>query len=94
MDLPTFFATKKSRDIAALATKAGTSIGYLKLCKYGVRTMSADIAIWLEHATQGELTARELRPDLPWPELSPPVSTTAAALPEAALRLRGGSSRS
>jgi DNA-binding transcriptional regulator YdaS (Cro superfamily) len=39
--------------------------------------MSADLAILLEHATGGELTARELRPDLPWP--TPPASREDAA---------------
>lgn len=67
MDLNAYFHQHRREIIAAIAQRAGTSLGYLQHCKYGNRRMSADLAIWLEHVTHGELTARELRPDLPWP---------------------------
>lgn len=73
MNLITFFETHTVYEITEVAIRAGTTIGYLKLCKYGKRRMSADLAIWLEHVTQGELTACELRPDLPWPNSQRPL---------------------
>ena len=73
MNLITFFETHTVPEIAEIAIMAGTTIGYLRLCKYGKRRMSADLAIWLEHVTQGELTACELRPDLPWPNSQRPL---------------------
>lgn len=67
MNLQAFFAMYPKTAIAAIAQQAGTSLGYLEHITKGRRRMSADLAILLEHATGGELTARELRPDLPWP---------------------------
>ncbi|MFZ4791827.1 MAG: transcriptional regulator [Candidatus Competibacteraceae bacterium] len=87
MNLQAFFAQHSTTDIQAVAEQAGTSLAYLRNCKYGQRQMSADLAIWLEHVTNGELTARELRPDLPWPESFPAVTAVphpAISLPEVA----------
>ncbi|MDG4549848.1 MAG: YdaS family helix-turn-helix protein [Candidatus Contendobacter sp.] len=67
MNLTDFFKAHGTAHIAEIAAQANTSLGYLRGCLYGQRRMSADLAIWLEHVTSGELTARELRPDLPWP---------------------------
>lgn len=77
MNLQALFATYPKTTIAAIARQAGTSLGYLEHVTKGRRRMSADLAILLEHATGGELTARELRPDLPWP--APPASREDAA---------------
>ena len=33
--------------------------------------VSAELALLIERATAGEITARQLRPDLPWPDLAP-----------------------
>jgi DNA-binding transcriptional regulator YdaS (Cro superfamily) len=71
MNLQALFATYPKTTIAAIARQAGTSLGYLEHVTKGRRRMSADLAILLEHATGGELTARELRPDLPWPGQCP-----------------------
>lgn len=32
---------------------------------------SAELALQIEHALDGRVTARQLRPDLPWPTLAP-----------------------
>jgi DNA-binding transcriptional regulator YdaS (Cro superfamily) len=32
---------------------------------------SAELALQIEQATDGKVTARQLRPDLPWPSLAP-----------------------
>lgn len=37
---------------------------------------SAELAMAIERATDGKVTARDLRPDLPWPE-SPPLAPDA-----------------
>lgn len=66
MNIDQFFIHRDLNHIGQIAIQAGTSLNYLRQCKYGKRRMSADLAIWLEHVTSGELTARELRPDLPW----------------------------
>ena len=67
MNLDEYFVQYPTDHIAAVAASAGTSLGYLRGCRYGQRRMSADLAIWLEHVTNGELSAVDLRPDLPWP---------------------------
>ena len=67
MNLNDFFMKHDTAHIASIAEAAGTSLGYLRGCLYGQRRMSADLALWLEYVTNGELTARDLRPDLPWP---------------------------
>lgn len=67
MNLHDFFSKYEKAHIAAIAEEAGTTLGYLRGCLYGQRRMSADLALWLEHVTHGELTAHDLRPDLPWP---------------------------
>lgn len=68
MNLNEYFTKYTTDHIAATAKKAGTSLEYLRGCRCKQRRMSADIAIRLEHASNGLMTARELRPDLPWPE--------------------------
>ena len=77
MNIDAYFAKYRVSHIASVAQQAGTSLAYLQHCKYGTRRMSADLAIKLEHVTSGELTARELRPDLPWP--TPPATREDAA---------------
>ncbi len=84
MNLHAYFDQYPTAAIADIAKQAGTSLGYLRGCKYGQRQMSADLAIWLEYVTGGELTARELRPDLPWPGTTPAKFTPVASLLEVA----------
>lgn len=68
MDIRTFLKQHRAVEARMLARRAGTSHGYLRLLGYGVRRPSVGLALMLEHASAGLLTARELRPDLPWPE--------------------------
>lgn len=67
MNLNEYFDLYGHQQAGVVAKKAGTTLGYLRGCLYGQRRMSADIAIRLEDASDGDMTARELRPDLPWP---------------------------
>ena len=67
MDIQTYIKQSRGHHAKALAQMAGTSVGYLRLLSYGLRRPSADMALKLEHASGGLITARELRPDLPWP---------------------------
>ena len=71
MNLHDYFKKYRADQIAETAKAAGTSLGYLRCCLYGQRRMSADIALFLEQSSNGEMTAAELRPDLPWPQLKP-----------------------
>lgn len=41
------------------------------------RPIGVTMALLIEHITNGELTARDLRPDLPWPPWQPPNSPPA-----------------
>lgn len=66
MNLIAYFERYGTRKVADIAKLAGTNLAYLQQCKYGARRMSADLAVVLESVTDGEMTARELRPDLPW----------------------------
>lgn len=79
MNLQAYFAQHSTQDIKAVAEQAGTSLAYLRNCKYGHRRMSAGLAVKLEHATGQVLTAHELRPDLPWPGSSTPAAFQDAA---------------
>ncbi|MDS4030774.1 MAG: YdaS family helix-turn-helix protein [Candidatus Contendobacter sp.] len=67
MDIKTYIKQSRGKHARELASKAGTSVGYLRLMSYGLRTPSAEMAIRLEKASEGAILARELRPDLPWP---------------------------
>lgn len=40
--------------------------------------VSAELAMAIEKATEGSITARELRPDLPWPEYAADASQASA----------------
>lgn len=65
--LQNIFGRYTTAKISEIAREAGTSLGYLRVCRYGQRRLSAEIAMRLEKASGGEILARELRPDLPWP---------------------------
>lgn len=80
MDIKTYLTVNTTATARALARRAGTSHGYLRLMGYGVRRPSAEMALKLESASDGLITARELRPDVPWRDQVP---TTPAALPTA-----------
>jgi len=69
MNIEEYFERYGAKHVATVASKAGTNLAYLRQCKYGVRRMSASLALKLELGSNGEMTARELRPDLPWPSI-------------------------
>ena len=71
---------KKHRGAAKrIADAANTSVGYLRLIAYGVRLPSADIAIRIEQATNGAVSAESLRGKFPWEYTRQPVSRPAAS---------------
>lgn len=49
---------------AAVAEKAGTSVGHLWQLAGGHRNASAELAVRLQEASEGEITIAGLRPDL------------------------------
>ena len=66
MNLEQFFDKHGTSRVEDIARAAGTNLAYLRQCKYGTRRMSADLAVKMEAASGREMTAQELRPDLPW----------------------------
>lgn len=76
MDITTYFKSHPIQARRELARAAGTKVIYLRQIRHGHRRPSADLAIRLEHASGGLITARELRPDLPWPA-TPPINEDA-----------------
>ena len=82
MDITTYLQQHKASARRDLAEAAGTKLIYLRQISRGLRRASADLAIRLEHASHGLITAREVRPDLPWPESFPAVTPPAASIPE------------
>ncbi len=66
MNLEQFFDKHGTSHVEDVARSAGTNLAYLRQCKYGTRRMSADLAVKIEAASGREMTAQELRPDLPW----------------------------
>lgn len=66
MNLEQFFDKHGTSRVEDVARAAGTNLAYLRQCKYGTRRMSADLAVKMEAASGREMTAPELRPDLPW----------------------------
>ena len=66
MNLEQFFDNYGTARVEDVARAAGTNLAYLRQCKYGTRRMSADLAVKMEAASGREMTAQELRPDLPW----------------------------
>jgi DNA-binding transcriptional regulator YdaS (Cro superfamily) len=59
---------------AKLADACGVTQASIWQAKKAGR-VSAELALLIERATGGEITARQLRPDLPWPDspLAPDV---------------------
>ena len=76
MDLNDYLKSLNRGEIDALDKAAGTKPIYLRHISRGFRRPSMVLALKLESLTQGVLTARELRPDLPWPGLFPPTPET------------------
>lgn len=68
MNMTDYLKTLDSDGITHFAKSVGTKPVYLRQISYGFRRPSMRLALHMEHVTNGELTACELRPDLPWPE--------------------------
>lgn len=72
MNIQNYLKQRRGKRASELARAAGTSVGYLRLLSYGLRRPSAEMAMKLEAASQGEISARELRPDIQWPKAHQP----------------------
>lgn len=64
MDLKAFMANLATAEKRTLAEHAGTKLIYLYQIAGGFSTLSARLAIRIEHATNGTVTRQELRPDI------------------------------
>lgn len=86
MDIKTYLKQHNIQSRRDLAEAAGTKLIYLRQISTGLRKVSADLAVRLEHASGGLITAYELRPDLPWPRApcAQPPSNPPAPLEDAA----------
>jgi len=67
MNLRAYLKVLHPGHLDALAEATGTKPVYLRQVSRGFRRPSMTLALKLEAASGGVLTARELRPDLPWP---------------------------
>jgi DNA-binding transcriptional regulator YdaS (Cro superfamily) len=68
MNMADYLKTLDSDGIARFAEAVGTKPVYLRQISYGFRRPSMRLALHIEKVTNGQLTARNLRPDLPWTE--------------------------
>lgn len=67
MNMAHYLKTLDAQAIKRLAAALGTKPIYLRQIGYGFRRPSISMALRIEQASGGLTTARELRPDLPWP---------------------------
>lgn len=68
-------AAGRQSDLAAAMGVAQQTVSKLLNREINV---NAEHAVLIEHATAGAVTARELRPDLPWPVAVPATESAAA----------------
>lgn len=64
MDMKTYIAAHGGSEVARLADKVGTKVVYLKQIASGFRRPSKILSRSIEVASDGKVTAKELRPDL------------------------------
>lgn len=73
MDLKTYLNSLDKEEQEAFAKKCETSIGHLRNCAYGARTVSAELAVAIEQNSKRAVTRQDLFPDTfrkTWPELA------------------------
>lgn len=68
MDRHDYLSQLSKSELEILAAATGTKPIYLRQVNTGFRRPSIALALKLESASGGRITARELRADLPWPE--------------------------
>lgn len=67
MEFKKFWLSIPFKNRQEFAERCGTSANYLALVAFGQKKrVSADMAIRIEHASNGEIVVEQLRPDLPW----------------------------
>ncbi len=84
MNMNHYLKTLNTAALARFAHAVGTKPIYLRQIGYGFRRPSMRLALHIEEASHGQVTARELRPDLPWPGTPPTDPPPAASLLEVA----------
>lgn len=72
------YRAKNNLSQAQFAHLIGVTQGLINHWETQRQQPSASMALTIEKATAGKLTARELRPDLPWPEPRPAAREDAA----------------
>lgn len=65
-NLRAFLNSLTPDDQAAFADRAGTTVGFLRKAISINQTLGEGLCIRLELASQGQVTADALRPDVPW----------------------------
>ena len=76
MDRHDYLSQLSKSELEILAAATGTKPIYLRQVSTGFRRPSIALALKLERATGARLTARALRPDLPWPETRATATAT------------------
>jgi DNA-binding transcriptional regulator YdaS (Cro superfamily) len=64
MDMKTFLNTHSESEVQSLAEKVGSKMVYFKQIASGFRRPSKILSMSIEMASDGKITAVELRPDL------------------------------
>lgn len=77
MNMAHYLKTLDPPALARFAHAVGTKVIYLRQIGYGFRKPSIRLALNIEQASGGLITARELRPDLPWPNPPDPRENAA-----------------
>ena len=66
--LPEYIKSLDDVQLQAFADRAGTTLGYLNLLRYGKKRIGPEFALTLEKASNFELNAEQLCPNFPWHE--------------------------
>ena len=73
MNLKTYLFDLPTAARSAFAESVGTSAKHLQNVAYGYKPLDPKVCIAIEHATEGKVTRKSLRPDdwaLIWPDLA------------------------
>lgn len=73
MDLKSFYSQLTSEAREEFAKKCGTSRGVIQNVMYGVRPCSTDLAVLIEHHSDGVVTVEESARDARWVRVPDPT---------------------
>lgn len=66
MSLKEFMRTLSAKEKQDFAARCQASLSHLKFVSYAAKQASCELAIRIEAATFGAVSAEEVRPDIPW----------------------------